>query len=101
MVARCLGWMKSKIQWRAEMTSHLTQSELEALESSDLPKDPPFLVRGVSHTQFSVARHYGGATFNGWSYVYLPATDELIRQDVMKWLKRRRKMESKQSELIK
>ena len=80
------------------MTSHLTQSELEALGSSGLPKDTPFLIRGVSHTQFSVARHYGGATVNGWAYAYLPDTDELIRQDVMKWLKRRRKMESKQSE---
>ena len=80
------------------MTSHITQSELEALESSGLPKDTPFLIRGVSHTQFSIARHYGGATFNGWAYIYLPDTDELIRQDVMKWLNRHRKMESKQSE---
>lgn len=36
----------------------------------------------VSQTQFSVARHYGGCTLNGRSYIYDPTTDTLVRADV-------------------
>jgi len=39
----------------------------------------------VSALVFKIARHYGGITYNGDSYTYLPKTDELIRDDVLKW----------------
>lgn len=39
---------------------------------------------GISHTQLSIARHYGGMTVNGTDYVYLPDTDELLRHDIWK-----------------
>lgn len=74
--------------------SYLTQSEIDALQDSDLPRDTPYLICGVSQTQFSIARYYGGCTFNGASYTYLPDTDELIRDDVRKFvlaLRRRKK----------
>ena len=77
------------------MTSYLTQEEIEALKASSLRRDAPFLIRGVSHSQFSIARHYGGATFVGWHYTYMPAYDELVRDDVVKWVKRRRKVREK------
>ena len=51
-----------------------------------LPKDTPYGVQNVSYSQMSIARHYGGLTVNGRSYLYLPLTDELIREDVAKWL---------------
>jgi hypothetical protein len=37
----------------------------------------------------SIARHYGGIKYNGQDYLYLPATDELIRDDVFRWLTKR------------
>jgi hypothetical protein len=51
-----------------------------------LDRKTPFGIEGVSQTQFSIARHYGGITYNGASYVYNPVTDELIRADVLKWM---------------
>jgi hypothetical protein len=42
----------------------------------------PTRITHVTASQFSVARHYGGCTFNGASYHYDEKTDELIRLDV-------------------
>lgn len=36
----------------------------------------------VSKTQLSIARYYGGITYNGDYYYYLPFLDELVRSDV-------------------
>lgn len=71
--------------------SHMTESELVALNASTLPRDAPFAIQGVSLGFFSVARRYGAAVFNGARYTYIPATDELIRDDVIKWLAKQRK----------
>ena len=46
--------------------------------------EPPDEIHHVSRSQFSVARHYGGCTFMGKRYVYIPLTDVLIREDVVK-----------------
>jgi len=43
----------------------------------------------------SIARHYGGIEFRGKYYIYLPDTDELIRDDVLGWLNKNRKKQSK------
>ena len=75
--------------------SHLTDDELTAMQASDLPREPYFIIRGVSQTQFSIARRYGRCKFNGSDYTYVDDTDELIRDDVMAWLATRRKAESK------
>jgi hypothetical protein len=67
------------------------------MELSDIPadcplsRDTPFGITNVSHTQLSIARHYGGIGFNGQKYTYLPLTDELIRDDVLRWMTRRMK----------
>ena len=67
------------------------------MKLSDIPHDCPlhrksvFGIANVSHGQMSIARHYGGITMNGESYTYLPATDELIRDDVRKWLQKQPK----------
>jgi hypothetical protein len=60
-------------------------SELNGLETCDLHKRTPYGIRGVSQTQFSIARYSGGCSYNGDSYTYIPTTDELIRDDVLKW----------------
>jgi hypothetical protein len=44
----------------------------------------PEKIYHVSQTQLSIARHYGGCTFNGHSYTYNPADDSLTRDDVLK-----------------
>ena len=62
---------------------------------SDIPLDcpldrsTPYGVQNVSCSQMSIARHYGGIKYNGQDYLYLPATDELIRDDVFRWLTKR------------
>ena len=62
------------------MTSQLTN-----LKGCKLHRRTPYGMTGVSQTQFSIARHCGGIQFNGDQYTYLPATDELIRADVLRW----------------
>jgi hypothetical protein len=71
--------------------SYLTDEEQDALESSGLEPWTPFVIQNVSRTQLSVARHYGGCLYNGREYVYIPTTDELIRDDVVRWVTKRRK----------
>jgi muramoyltetrapeptide carboxypeptidase LdcA involved in peptidoglycan recycling len=47
--------------------------------------------RDVTMTQFSIARHYGGCTFNGRYYFYFRADDSLWRADVVREIRRARK----------
>ena len=42
----------------------------------------PEEIHGVSQSQFSVARHYGGCSYMGQSYIYDAGQDRLIRRDV-------------------
>lgn len=46
------------------------------------PLEGPEEIHGVSQSQFSIARHYGGIKFNGTPYVYDPTRDVLIREDI-------------------
>ncbi len=77
--------------------SYLTEQEIAALQLSKLDTATPFAISGVSNTQLSIARHYGGSTFQGWQYTYMPLTDELVRDDVVKWLAKHRKQQKKQA----
>lgn len=77
--------------------SHLTEQEIAALQFSTLDRAAPFAISAVSNSQLSIARHYGGCTFQGRQYTYLPLTDELIRDDVVKWLTKYRKQQKKQA----
>lgn len=51
----------------------------------------------VSRGQFSVARHYGSLRFGGDYYIYVPSTDELVRDDVLKWEKKRKEVDQRES----
>jgi hypothetical protein len=55
------------------------------------PDDKALAWNHVSLTQFSVARHYGGMSVNGKQYTYCHETDELIRDDVLKFVAKMRK----------
>jgi len=75
--------------------SYLTQEEIDALQTSKLPTNAPFAICSVSQSQFSIARHYGGIKFNGFPYTYIQPSDELVRDDVMKFIGKRRKQAKK------
>lgn len=55
----------------------------------------PDKIHHVSQTQFSIARFYGGITFNGVHYVYNPVEDSLTRADLLKKPKAKRRPKAK------
>ena len=81
-------------------------SVLSDLDACPLHRKSPFGITNVTQTQFSIARYYGGINFNGSMYIYYPDTDELIREDDMKWkakklkTKHKKQNEKLQQELI-
>ncbi len=89
-------------------THFFTAGELTRLQSepslrprarkSYLPVEPiaPYAIRNVSTSIFSIARHYGGLRAYSTYYVYLPESDELIRDDVFKLVTKWRKAAEKE-----
>ena len=77
--------------------SYLTEQEIIALNESTLSTATPFAISGVTNSQLSIARYYGGCSYQGKHYIYMPMTDELVRDDVMAWLAKYRKSEAKVS----
>lgn len=49
----------------------------------------------VSQTQLSIARYSGGCKVNDKHYIYNPADDSLMREDIVKWLVKQMKAEAK------
>ena len=66
-------------------------SDLLGVEACGLHRRTPYGMTNVRMTQLSIARHYGGCTYQGDSYTYLPHTDELIRDDVLKWQRKQKR----------
>ncbi len=65
--------------------------------STNINDAVPEEIRGVSNSQFSIARYYGGVRAFGHMYVYNPVDDTLIRADVLK----RRQDERRAADLAK
>ena len=74
------------------MQSYATQQEIDALQASKLSRATPFIIKNISASYFSVARHTGGLSYNGFAYVYHPPTDECVRDDVLKFITKLRKL---------
>jgi hypothetical protein len=74
-------------------------SALVGLEACPLHRKTPFGICNVRMTQFSIARFYGAIDFNGDRFTYLPDTDELIRDDVLRWRLGELKREAQNAEL--
>lgn len=72
-----------------EHTSYLTADEVQAAQK--LHQRAPYALCNVSQGFFSIARHYGGLTFQGCHYTYMPGHDECVRDDVLRLVTRRRK----------
>ena len=75
------------------MPSYFTPAEVELLQASPMFAHETIAYRDVSQGMLSVARHYGGAQLPGGSFTYIPATDELIRDDVLKFISKARRTE--------
>lgn len=45
-------------------------------------QEAPERIYGVSFSQFSVARYYGGCKYSGETYHYDASTDSLVRMDI-------------------
>lgn len=75
---------------KVDVTPYLTEAEVDALQDSGLHRRSPYVITGVSSSYFSVARHYGGCTYQGDEYLYDPLSDELVRGDVLAWVAKRR-----------
>jgi len=73
-----------------ERTGYLTAAEVEAAQS--LHKDAPYAVTGISSSIFSLAR-YGGMSWKGCRYTYMPEHDECVRDDVLAMVRRMRRKE--------
>ena len=74
----------------SERTGFLTEAEVIAANLT-LPADAPYGITGCANGHFSIARHYGAITFQGYRYTYIPEHDELIRDDVLKMAQGMRK----------
>ena len=61
------------------------QSRLTGISACGLHERTPFGVANVSQTQMSIARYYGAIRIQGDTYTYFPDTDELVRDDVLRW----------------
>ena len=72
-----------------ERTSYLTEDEVEA--ASALHRRAPYALCSVSRGHFSIARYYGGLTFQGCHYTYINGHDECVRDDVLKLVVKLRK----------
>jgi hypothetical protein len=70
-------------------TSYLTADEVQAAQT--LHQRAPYALRNVSMGFFSIARHYGGLTFQGCHYTYMPGHDECVRDDVLRLVTKLRK----------
>jgi len=75
--------------------SYLTPSEVEWLQTQRLSLETPFMICDVKSSFFSIARYSGTCKYNKALYTYLEATDELIRDDVLQSVNRKRKADSK------
>lgn len=72
----------------------LTEHELLALQEPPKPLsfEPPWQIFGVSRSQLSIARHYGGITYSGHGYTYDPTDDSLTRNDVLRAVMKMRRV---------
>lgn len=69
----------------------LTPENIDPLVAAGkLQSDDNIGWRDISFTQLSIARHYGGTRVNGVHYVYIPESDELVREDVLAMVMKRR-----------
>ena len=94
-------------EWQEAVNAYMKATD------RDLPPTPrivPAPAIRIEDTQFSIARHYGGMTFQGYAYTYFePPTGGrnedgspevawlCVRDDFLRWLDEKRKEERKEA----
>ena len=78
-----------------ERTNYLTADEVQAAEQK-LHQRAPYALCNVSMGFFSIARHYGGLTYQGCHYTYVQGHDECVRDDVLRLVTKLRKKPASQ-----
>ena len=68
---------------------------IDMYHQSKLHKEPHPIFWRISHTQLSIARYYGGCTYNKHCYVYFQSLDALFREDFLREVKRKIKQRKK------
>lgn len=82
------------------MKSFFNTDEINALQASGLDKKTPYIIQNVSETQLSIARYFGGCRYDGVYYTSIPVADEIVRNDVLKWIiKYRKDKEAKEKKI--
>ena len=61
-----------------------TDYEIAAIQH--MGRATPYIINNISTGMFSIARHYGGMTYNAHHYTYFSKHDVCIRDDVVKAL---------------
>ena len=74
-----------------QTTQPPTEAELDHPTVQALPRDVSYGITGVLHTQFSIARFYGGIQWSGHHFTYFPEADQLWRDDVLEAVAKLRK----------
>lgn len=69
--------------------TYLTDAEIGAIQA--LHKRTPYVIASISSGILSLARRYGGMRYQGERYTYIDASDECVRNDVMKEVAKMRK----------
>jgi hypothetical protein len=81
-----------------EIMNQPTIEDLKTYQDELIAKfgsDTRIAVANVSISMFSVARHFGGCRIDGKYFVYNWMDDSIIREDVIKWITKRKKQEAK------
>lgn len=78
----------------------MTDDFIKLIQECPLHRRTPFMIRSVSTSQFSIARHYGGIKFNNCDYTYNFDTDELVRDDVLAWIQKQVKATQKKTKPV-
>ena len=81
--------VRMEYQRMSERTNYLTEDEVKA--AGNLHQRAPYALCNVSMGFFSIARHYGGLTFQDCHYTYMDGHDECVRDDVLKLVTKMRR----------
>lgn len=79
-------------------TTPPTQAEIDHPLVQLLPRGASYGITGVMHTQFSIARHYGGICWSGHHFTYFPEVDQLWRDDVLQAVAKLRKLKAQDAQ---
>lgn len=70
--------------------SYFTTEEMEQARKH-FGIDDALVYWSISTSNMSPAVHYGALLIDGKPFIYIPETDQLLREDFLQWIKEQRK----------